>query len=157
MPWESQSCKFFFRRNGENTSRDTVRNSVRFTAFISHVHELSERSHNKETTKTTACPCTLHVCVVHGGLTSKFDIHISIQQEIFSLEVAVNNVVPVAVVHCCQNLPKLFACLIFTHTALWGQVVCREKIFQCRSTFQTEVIHYFRMFYLGLGRINWFT
>lgn len=38
-----------------------------------------------------------------------------------------NDVVSMAVIHRRKNLPELFPCLIFTHTAVWGQVVWRDR------------------------------
>lgn len=36
-------------------------------------------------------------------------------------------VVPVAVVHRCQNLPKLLTSLVFTHPSIGRQIVCKEQ------------------------------
>ncbi len=38
-----------------------------------------------------------------------------------------DNVVPVAVVHRCQNLPKLLSSLIFTHPSVGRQIVCKKE------------------------------
>lgn len=39
-----------------------------------------------------------------------------------------DDVVPVAVVHSCQDLPELFPCLSLAHPSTGRQVVCRESI-----------------------------
>lgn len=53
--------------------------------------------------------------MVSSELTSQFDVHVGIQQQVLSFEVAVDDVVSVAIVHRCQNLPKLLSRLALTH------------------------------------------
>lgn len=55
---------------------------------------------------------------VSGRPTGQFDVHVCIQQQVLSFQIAVNDVVSVAVVHGCQDLPELLSGLIFAHAAV---------------------------------------
>lgn len=50
--------------------------------------------------------------------TGQFDVHVGIQQQVLGFEVAVNDVMPVAVVHGREDLPELLPRLVFTHAAV---------------------------------------
>lgn len=55
---------------------------------------------------------------ISGWPTGQFDVHVCIQQQVLSFQVAVNDVVSMAVVHGCQNLPERRSRLIFAHAAV---------------------------------------
>lgn len=74
-----------------------------------------------------------------GRPTGQFDVHVCIQQQVLSFQVAVNDVVSVAVIHSCQNLPELLSGFIFTHTAKRCQEVCRVRTYLGQNSCQNMV------------------
>lgn len=60
-------------------------------------------------------------------LTCQFDVHVHVQQQVLGLEVSVDDVVAVAVLDGCEDLPELLARLGFAHASVRGQVVCRGR------------------------------
>lgn len=67
------------------------------------------------------------VMLVVTLLTCEFDVHVGVQQQVLSLEVSVDDVVVVAVIDGCEDLPELLACLGFAHASVRRQVVCRGR------------------------------
>lgn len=55
---------------------------------------------------------------VHRGRTGQFDVHVGIQEQVLGFEVTVDDVVPVAVVDGCKNLPKFLPRFRFAHAAV---------------------------------------
>lgn len=64
-----------------------------------------------------------YVYVVVTLFTCKFDVHVCVQQQVLGLEVSVDDVVAVAVVDGCEDLPELLACLGFVHASIRCQEV----------------------------------
>lgn len=71
--------------------------------------------------------------------TCNLDVHVTVQQQIFSLQVSVDNVPVVTVLDCRQNLPKLPPGLQLTETPMLCQIVCNQSDRHCK-----EVINYVR-------------
>lgn len=59
--------------------------------------------------------------------TCQFDVHVGVQQEVLSLQVPMDNVMAVTVIHGRQDLPELLPRLDFTHPAVRSQIICRRK------------------------------
>lgn len=59
--------------------------------------------------------------------TCNLDVHVSIQQQILGLQVPVDDVAIVTILHCRQDLPELPPGLQLTEAAVLGQVVWRQR------------------------------
>lgn len=59
--------------------------------------------------------------------TCNFDVHMAIQQQILCLQVPVDDVAIVTILHRRQDLPELPPGLQLTETAVLRQVVCGQK------------------------------
>lgn len=55
--------------------------------------------------------------------TCQLDVHVGVQKQVLRLEVAVDDVVAMTVVHCCQNLPELLAGFCLAQSAIGCKVV----------------------------------
>lgn len=62
----------------------------------------------------------------HPMPTCQLDVHVGVQKQVLRLEVAVDDVVAMTVVHCCQNLPELLAGFCLAQSAIGCKVVWRE-------------------------------
>lgn len=58
--------------------------------------------------------------------TCDLDVHVAIQQQILSLQVPVDDVAVVTILHRRQDLPELSPGLELTETAVLRQVVCSQ-------------------------------
>lgn len=60
--------------------------------------------------------------------TCNLDVHVSIQQQILRLQVPVDDVAVVTILHRRQDLPELPPGLELTQTAVLRQVVCSQTV-----------------------------
>lgn len=58
--------------------------------------------------------------------TCDLDIHMSVQQQVLSLQVPVDDVPVVAELYCGQDLPELPSGLWLAQAPMAGKVVCRK-------------------------------
>lgn len=62
----------------------------------------------------------------HG--TCNFDVHVAVQQQILRLQVSVDDVAVVTILHRRQNLPELPPGLQLAEAAVLRQVVCSQTV-----------------------------
>lgn len=58
--------------------------------------------------------------------TCDFDVQVVVQQQILSLQVSVDDVAAVAEMDSCHDLLELLPGVLFCHTPMSNQVVCRH-------------------------------
>lgn len=56
-------------------------------------------------------------------LACEFDVHVTVQQQVLCLEVPVDNVMIMAVLHGRQNLPELLPSLVLTQVPIGSQII----------------------------------
>lgn len=58
-----------------------------------------------------------------GPLACQLDVHAAVQQQVLGLQVPVDDVVAVAVLHGGQNLPEFLPCFVLAEVPVGGQII----------------------------------